>query len=130
MAQQRCSFSVYGFTIEVHAGGRRVWPPSFKRFVKMQLDAGQLTVEQVKKDCNVSQSLVYKWRSDVGRAAQVQTPTSEREPFFSEIILDEPAGTKRAPEINLRGREIELALPSNYPIEDLIRVILVLEGRS
>ena len=36
------SFEVYGFTIEVHAGGRRVWPPSFKRFVKEGLDSGKL----------------------------------------------------------------------------------------
>lgn len=34
------SFEVYGITIDVHAGGRRVWPPSFKRFVKNQLDVG------------------------------------------------------------------------------------------
>ncbi|MEM1236342.1 MAG: hypothetical protein AAGI10_05165 [Pseudomonadota bacterium] len=53
------SFEVYGFTIDVHAGGRRVWPPSFKRFVKSKLDAGELTVAEVMKTCNVSQSLIY-----------------------------------------------------------------------
>ncbi|WP_373636846.1 hypothetical protein [Yoonia sp. BS5-3] len=41
------SFEVYGFTIEVHAGGRRVWPPSFKRFVKDRLDSGELAVSDV-----------------------------------------------------------------------------------
>ncbi len=54
------SFEVYGFTIEVHAGGRRVWPPSFKRFIKENLDRGDLSVGDVMKQCNVSQSLGYK----------------------------------------------------------------------
>ena len=65
MDQHTRSFQVYGFTIEVHAGGRRVWPPSFKRFIKQKLDSGELAVGDVMKKCRVSQSLIYKWRSDV-----------------------------------------------------------------
>ena len=45
------SFEVYGFTIEVHAGGRRVWPPSFKRFVKDGLDSGKFALSDVTKEC-------------------------------------------------------------------------------
>jgi len=59
------SFEAYGFKIEVHAGGRRVWPPSFKRFINDKMDSGELNVGEVTKTCNVSQSLVYKWRADV-----------------------------------------------------------------
>ena len=78
MDQDTKSFQVYGFTIEVHAGGRRVWPPSFKRFVKERLDSGDLALADVMKTCNVSQSLVYKWRADVKAscksAAKTKTP--------------------------------------------------------
>ena len=49
MAQSPKSFEVYGFTIEVHPGGRRVWPPSFKRFVREGLDSGKLTLADVKR---------------------------------------------------------------------------------
>ncbi len=56
------SFEVYGFTIEVHSGGRRVRPHSFKRFITQQLNSEALTVHQVMKECNFSQSLVYKLR--------------------------------------------------------------------
>ncbi len=61
------SFEVFGFTIEVHAGGRRVWPPSFKKFISNSLDDGSLKVDDVMKTCNVSQSLVYKWRADIAK---------------------------------------------------------------
>ena len=54
------SFEAFGFTIEVHAGGRRVWPPSFKRYIASKLDSGELTVNQVMEACNASQSLVYR----------------------------------------------------------------------
>lgn len=61
------SFEVFGFTIEVHAGGRRFWPPSFKKFISNSLDDGSLKVDDVMKTCNVSQSLVYKWRADIAK---------------------------------------------------------------
>ncbi|WP_106744019.1 hypothetical protein [Yoonia maritima] len=127
------SFEVYGFKIEVHAGGRRVWPPSFKRFVKEGLDSGKLVLADVMKECNVSQSLVYKWRADV-KASRIRTTTATEDAFFSEIVVDENQPTdpltNQTKEILLRGREIEVALPSTYPVPDLIKVILSLEGRA
>ncbi|NVO58078.1 hypothetical protein HW561_19990 [Rhodobacteraceae bacterium B1Z28] len=65
MGQFPQSFEVYGFAIEVHAGGRRVWPPSFKRFVKTKLDLGELAVDDIIEDSNVSQFLVNIWRLDL-----------------------------------------------------------------
>ena len=133
MAQFPKSFEVYSFTIEVHAGGRRVWPPSFKRFVKEGLDCGKLVLNDVMKECNVSQSLVYKWRADV-KASRIRTTTVTEASFFSEVVVDEdqPASPLTDPTrgILLRGREIEVALPSTYPVSDLITVILSLEGRA
>jgi transposase-like protein len=82
------SFEVYGFTIEVHSGGRRVWPPSFKRFITQQLDNDELTVGEVMKTCNVSQSLVYKWRSDIRNTRQSRTAIRQ-ERVFSEIVIED-----------------------------------------
>lgn len=127
------SFEVYGFTIEVHAGGRRVWPPSFKRFIKKELDSGKLKISDVMKACNVSQSLVYKWGADVRRASGRRTAVRE-ERMFSEVVFEEaesaePVQTDDS-QILLRGREIEISLPSAYPVSDLITVILALEGQT
>lgn len=127
------SFQAYGFTIEVHAGGRRVWPPSFKRFVKHKLDIGELTVEQVMDDCNVSKSLVYKWRADVRRASPGCTVTPEHQ-VFSEVIVAE-ADAPAAPVLNsshieLRTGSVELVLPVSFPTDDLIRVILAVGQKT
>ena len=56
MGLETRSFEVYGFKIEVHAGGRRVLTPSFKRFINDKMDSGELSVDEVIKMCNVSQS--------------------------------------------------------------------------
>lgn len=124
------AFEVYGFTIEVHAGGRRVWPPSFKRFIKDKLDSGELTVDDVMKKCNASQSLVYKWRADV-KASKIRAGSVHNEQLFSQVVIENTSSTQPSPisEILLRGREIEIKLPSTYPVDDLVKVILSLEGR-
>jgi hypothetical protein len=133
MAQFPRSFEVYGFIIEVHARGRRVWPPSFKRFVKEGLDSGKLALNDVMKECCVSQSLVYKWCADV-KASRIRTTTMTNDAFFSEVVVNEDQSaiplTDRARDILLRGREIEIALPATYPVSDLIKVMLSLENRT
>jgi transposase-like protein len=131
MGQFPKSFKVYGFTIKVHAGGRRVWPPSFKRFVKEGLDNGKLSLADVMKQCNVSQSLVYKWRADV-KAARIRNTTVTEDTFFSEVVVDEelPVASLSDPArgILLRGRAIEVTLPFTYPVKDLIKIIRSLEA--
>ena len=133
MGQVPKSFKVYGFTIEVHAGGRRVWPPSFKRFVKEGLESGKLALADVMKECNVSQSLVYKWRADV-KAARIRTTAVAEETFFSKVVVEE--GQKAWPlfepskDILLRGHQIEIALPYTYPVDDLIKIVQSLERHT
>ncbi|MEP2472802.1 MAG: hypothetical protein ABJH45_14745 [Paracoccaceae bacterium] len=131
MSLETRSFEVYGSTIEVHAGGRRVWPPSFKRFVKHKLDSGELTVNEVMEKCNASQSLVCKWRADV-KASKVRTCAVREKRLFSEIVIEDTERTQPSPtsEILLRGREIEIKLPAAYPVDDLVKVILSLEERT
>ena len=127
------SFEVYGFTIEVHAGGRRVWPPSFKRFINDKMDSGELNVGEVMKTCNVSQTLVYKWRSDVKRAGGEGSPESAAK-LFAEIVIDDTPDHSSGPSddsrVILRGKNVEVLVPAAYPIEDLVTVILSLEERT
>lgn len=60
---------IHGFTMEVHAGVRRAWPPSFIKFISNSLDDGTPKVEDVMKTYNISQSLVYKWRASANGSA-------------------------------------------------------------
>lgn len=124
------SFEVYGFPIEVNAG---VWPPSFKRFVKQKLESSELSIGEVTKTCNVSQSLVYKWRADVKRASGRQTIKRE-ERMFSEVVFEntsqpDPIETDVS-QITLRGQQTEISLPSGYPLDALVKIILALEGHT
>ncbi|MDC0657928.1 hypothetical protein N6L27_07985 [Leisingera sp. SS27] len=98
-----------------------------------KLDNGELILADVIKECNVSQSLVYKWRADV-KASRIRKTTETEDAFFSEIAIqnDGPMETcvNSVASVTLRGREIEISLPSTYPVDDLIKVILSLEARA
>ena len=120
------SFEVYGFKIEVHAGGRRVWPPSFKRFVSQGLENGDLSLREVMKTCNVSQSLVYKWRGDVRRAGRRKTNVREERMFSEVIVQEDHTEPNSLSEIVLRRDKLEITLPTSYPVSDLVSVIQAL----
>lgn len=132
MSKSPKSFEVYGFTIEVHSGGRRVWPPSFKRFVKTKIDAGELTVAEVMKTCDVSQSLIYKWRSDV-KASRKMTKTVSEERLLSEIIIEDevdPADASSVRDrIHLTTGKGTLDFPAAYPVDDLVKIILAVNAQ-
>lgn len=134
MRQFPRSSDAFGFTIEVHSGGRRVWPPSFKRYITSKLDSGELTVDQVMKACEASRSLVYKWRADV-KYSKIRSVAVCEEGLFSEVLVEEEAPSTNDHEdagnrILLTGRETALSLPAAYPVEELVRIILALEGRA
>ncbi|WP_282076963.1 hypothetical protein [Epibacterium ulvae] len=126
MGMEVRSFKVYGFKIEVHAGGRRVWPPSFKRFINDKMDSGELSVGEVMKTCNVSQSLVYKWRGDVRRAGRTKTKVREERLFSEVVIQEDPIEPEVPTEIVLRNDQLEISLPASYPVSDLVSVIQAL----
>jgi transposase-like protein len=126
MGLETRSFEVYGFKIEVHAGGRRVWPPSFKRFINEKMDRGELSVGEIMKTCNVSQSLVYKWRGDVRRAARITTDVREERVFSEIVVQEDPIEPDVPSEIVLRTNQLEITLPAYYPVSDLISVIQAL----
>ncbi|MEP5762005.1 MAG: hypothetical protein ABJ327_22380 [Litoreibacter sp.] len=85
------------------------------------------------KSCNVSRSLVYKWGADVQRASGRRTTVRE-EPMFSEVVVEQAEPTEPGQiddsQILLRGREIEISSPPAYPVDDLVTVILALEGHT
>ncbi|MBO9413676.1 MULTISPECIES: hypothetical protein [unclassified Ruegeria] len=126
MGLETRSFEVYGFKIEVHAGGRRVWPPSFKRFIDEKMDRGELSVSEIMKTCNVSQSLVYKWRGDVRRAGRITTDVREERVFSEIVVQEDPIEPDVPSEIVLRSDQLEITLPAYYPVSDLISVIQAL----
>lgn len=131
MSEQPSIRNHYGFSIEVHAGGRRVWPPSFKRFIRTKIESGELTTEDVTKECRVSKSLVYKWRTDVAQH-RATFGTHPEKPTFAEIILDpvkEPLQDEDVREevIRLRGDVVDLTLPATYPVDDLAKLVRALE---
>lgn len=84
-------------------------------------------------DCNVSKSLVYKWRVDVRRANRGRTEIRE-EHVFSEIVVGEFEDTEAAAttvsHIELRAGSVELILPETFPIDDLIKIVLAVETRT
>ena len=85
------------------------------------------------KKCNASQSLVYKWRADV-KASKIRTATATENALFSEVVIKDENPTEfldaQAHNILLRKREVEISLPSSYPVADLIKVILSLEASA
>lgn len=131
MRQYPHSFEAFGFTIEVHSGGRRVWPPSFKRYITRKMDSGGLTVDQIMKTCKASKSLVYKWRADV-KDSKIRSVGIRKEPMFSEVLIEEDVASGSDDEmddrIHLTGRGCSLSLPKAFPVEDLVKIILAFEG--
>ncbi len=120
------SFEVYGFKIDMNAGGRRVWPPNFKRFINKKMDCGELSVREIMKTFNVSQSLVYKWPGGVQRAGRMTTDVRE-ERVFSKIVVQEDPVEPDAPfDIVLRSNKLKITLPAYDPDSNLISLIQVL----
>lgn len=134
MGQYPTSFEAFGFTIEVHTGGRQVWPPSFKHYITGKMDSGELTVDQIIKTCKASKSLVYKWRADV-KDSKIRSVDVHQEQLFSEIRIDEenvPGSDEDEIDdrIRLTGRGCFLSLPKTYPVGDLIKIIQALKGHA
>jgi len=95
--------------------------------VKKKLDDGELTVEDIMAECNVSQSLVYKWRADVKRA-NCNFPETQTEPVFSELVVERDNAaleidTPKYSQIIVRSSNVDISIPAAYPVADLIKVI-------
>jgi len=95
--------------------------------VKKKLDDGELTVEDIMAECNVSQSLVYKWRADVKRA-NCNFPETQTESIFSELFVERDnaaleTGIPEHSQITVRSKDLDISLPAAYPVADLIKVI-------
>lgn len=126
-------FEVYGFKIKTHPSGRRIWPPSFKQFIKAKTESGELTVSDVMNACKVTESLVYKWRAAVSVPDEDASKKIKRK-TFSEIVVDTSVAPQRSVNVTdqricLRARQAEVDLPATYPVDDLVRILHAMNGK-
>ncbi|WP_323716360.1 transposase [Paracoccus aminovorans] len=66
---------IFGFSVPVLPGGRRIWSPRFKRLITERMDAGDLTSSRLPRNV-MFPNLIYQWRMQargkpVGRAARM-----------------------------------------------------------
>ncbi|RJE84587.1 hypothetical protein [Paracoccus onubensis] len=78
MTDDNPPFRPFGFTVPISSTGRRIWPTGFKKFIIEKLDAGELTVQQVEQEGQVTRSLIYKWQAKSGADEAADRP---RNPF-------------------------------------------------
>lgn len=117
----------YGFTIQVAPNGRRIWPPKFKQHVAAKIASGELTVQNVADECNVSKSHICLWRNEA-RSRSRNMPTRDSS-VFAEIVADdviESPADQRA--ITISGSNVEIRLPPDYPFDQLLQLVEKLEG--
>ena len=98
------------------------------------MDRGELSVGEIMKTCNVSQSLVYKWRADV-KASRIRTTTVTEDTYFAEVIVEEERDTTdtttaHQDHIQINGHALNMSLPVTYPVEDLVNIILAIKGHA
>lgn len=132
MANTAQCVDIFGFTIPVLAGGKRLWSPRFKRFITEKMDTGELTVNQVVKKCKVSKSLVYQWRMQA-KGKPVTASDWRAKAVFAPVVVEErpQASTEMAivkeGNIRLKGCSTKITLPATYPVDDLVKIIRALE---
>lgn len=133
MSKKQSELEVFGFTIPVVSGGRRMWPPRFKQFITEKMDSGDLTVQQVSKTCRVSKSLVYQWRMQA-RGKPVTASDWRAEAFAQVVVEDAPpdraATAPSAGVISISGLTTRIELPADYPVADLVKIVQALAAQD
>lgn len=99
------------------------------------MDAGELTIHEVARECRGSKSLVYQLRMQA--KGKPVTVAEWRAKAFAQVLVEEhPAQDQGAAasasenlggRIHLRGLRCELVLPADYPVEDLMRLVETIE---
>lgn len=134
MTDDNPPFQPFGFTIPISSTGCRIWPSDFKKFTIEKLDAGELTVQQVEQEAQLARSLIYKWQAKSGADGEAVRPINS---FAQVRIEDASKGTSapaRSPSsadircIHVHGAVSNLVLPADYPIENLIQLVRVMEA--
>jgi len=84
------------------------------------------------KTCNVSQSLIYKWRADVKASRNMKKTVSE-ERLFSEVVIAGEAGladgSSGQDRIHLAIGKGTLDFPAAYPVDDLVKISLAVNAQ-
>ena len=122
----------FGFSIPVTPAGRRVWPPSFKRFVLEKMDTGELTLDEITSACGVSRSYIYQWRMQA-QGKPVTAAEWRAKAQFAEIVVENDGQPENAAavipaQIAISGLITEITLPRDYPVADLVQIIRALEA--
>ncbi|RMC30126.1 hypothetical protein C9E81_22075 [Paracoccus alkanivorans] len=134
MPDTKLPLQAFGFSIPVTPAGRRVWPPRFKRFVVQKMEAGELTVRQVMEECQVSKSFVYQWRMQA--KGKPVTAADWRPRQISPRSLSRMRCHRRNPTghvqkgICISGTLVEITLPADYPVADLVQIIQSMEASA
>lgn len=134
MSDTKSPLQAFGFSIPVTPAGRRVWPPRFKRFVVQKLEAGELTVRQVMEECQVSKSFVYQWRMQA-KGKPVTAADWRAKANFTEVLVEDTppqaeSDEARSKGICISGTLVEITLPADYPVADLVQIIQSVEASA
>ena len=112
-------FEAFGYSIPVGKDGRRMWPRKFKQEMGKRMKAGTLSVNDVMRECHISDKLVYSWRKQFADGKH-SSPLAKH-PKFSEVQIEETAKQDRSIELSWRG--VELKLHGEFPVESLATLV-------
>ncbi len=127
MTAQTQTIEIFGFTIPILSGGKRQWPLLFKQFISTEIDEGNFTVTQVAKACRVSKSQVYQWRMQA-KGKPVTATDWRAKAMFAPVVVETENDDTQGRTILVRGRTVEVILPMDYPVSDLIQIIQATDG--
>ena len=126
------SFEAFGFEIPVTFDGRRIWPPRLKAYLLGGLEKGELSVDSICQECDISPLQLSRWQAE--GEGSVPCGNITRLPAFAELKLltsdddeNDPEPAHNNTEIVLRTEHCELALPADYPVERLAALIRLME---
>ncbi|MEP4928691.1 MAG: transposase [Hyphomicrobiales bacterium] len=108
-------FEAFGYSIPVGKDGRRMWPRKFKQEMGKRMKAGTLSINEVMRECHISDKLVYSWRKQF--ADGKQSSSKSKRPKFSEVQIEGAPKQHRSIELSWRG--VELKLDGDFPVESL-----------
>jgi len=113
-------FHVYGYSIPVGKDGRRMWPKAFKQEMASRMKSGTLSVNEIKRKCQISEQTAYRWR----KAAKSKA-TGQINPRFTEVTVDDiPEPTSNQDDhIEIVWRGVELKIGTSYPVQKLAALI-------
>lgn len=126
-------FHAFGYSIPVGKDGRRMWPTKFKQDMLQKLKAKELSAAEISTTCKMDQSTVYQWKREFRNKKSKNLATPLKQPAtFAEIKISDNVGKRplATNTLTFNCEAFELKLPSDYPLDGILRIIRTLEGQS